>query len=777
MLIAIAAPPDNARSPQFMERVFTAILASIDRRDEITLEYGKHEGNIGLFCRFSDRLEHQVIEHLSAKYPNCSIEKIAESALNPSPDQLTWSASLSLSPEIFPILRHRQFLDIVEGSIEDPLESLLGVIQPDEDLHPRIRIRLRPAGRWLPVWARGAMKRLDRSFFRSHPVLADLYARFIMRSWLAPFAFLLGLLAATDRYGRNTTDATASRYGDREDDLQAAADKIGGNLCDAQVELLVSAQREHQARALTKLHTIKGAFGSFTKARLATFRMSGIRRGRPRRRWFYLSQEELATLFHPATHMVQSDRTKTTPFTELEAPVDLASGKEEGSVVIGHVSYKRDARPFGITQDDRRRHLYVVGKSGMGKTTLLKNLIRSDIDAGVGVAVIDPHGDLADDILDAIPSHRTNDVILLDPADSEYSVSFNPLACADPSRHHLLASGFVSSFKKMFDSWGPRLEDTLRNAAFVASEQGGGISTVMKLLTDEAFRLRTACQIHNTIAYDFWNYEFPSWNDRYRTEATGAIMNKLRPYVMCDQIRAIVAQKGRSLDLRQAMDEGKILIVKLSKGLIGEDNMQLFGSLFVSKLQVDALTRQDVAEEQRRDFHVYIDEFQNFSSGAFATMFSEARKYRTTLTVAHQYLDQLDEETADSVFGNVGSMICFQVGHDDAFKLARQLSKVPDQVKPEDVGNIPHHHAYMRLLHKGMPGHPFSFATSACDEPATKGVNAGKVRSVSNQRYARKRADVLAELDADRISPPGPSPVVPARLTAGVAFSGTFSSS
>jgi len=749
VLLSITPPTTNDRGPQYMEKVFSSVLESIDYRDEIHLEYGCLDGTIGIYCRFASHLKAHITEHLKAKYPNCTIEEIDEHALDDG-DALrtTWSASLVLCPDLFPILRHKQFQDLIDGSLEDPLESLLGVIQPEPDLIPRIQITVRPTRRRRRRWGRGAVKKLDRSFFRSHFRLADFYAQHITSPFTWPLAFPLGMVATSDRSNSLQADTSGGRYGEREDDVQAAADKIGGNLFDARICLSVSASNASASAAIIKLRTMRGAFGAFTKSRLATFQMSPIRRGRPRPgSRFFLSHEELATLFHPATQTVHSERMAVTPFAELEAPANLASVEGSRAVVLGAVQHKDDRRPFAIAAGDRRRHCYVVGKTGMGKTTLLENMIRSDIGAGYGVAVIDPHGDLFETILQGIPTKRTNDAIVFDPADPEYAVSFNPLSCSDPEKRDQVASGVVSAFKKLYDSWGPRLEDTLRNAVYLAIEHGGTFHTVMRLLSDEPYRLRLTARIEDPIARQFWEYEFERWNDRYRTEAIAAIQNKLRPFLMSRRIRAIIAQGGRSIDLRQLMDDGNVLLVNLSKGRIGEDNSNLLGALLVTALQQAAMSRADVEEDSRRDFYIYIDEFQNFSTGSFATILSEARKYRLNMTLSHQYLEQLDEKIADAVFGNVGSIISFQVGSTDAHSLSLQLSKYEGQVRPEDLANLPKYTAYIRLLHEGMPLPPFSMTTFP--PRATEEKRGVVVRQVSNDRHAKLRDAVLSRLDQD----------------------------
>ncbi|MBC7817314.1 MAG: type IV secretory system conjugative DNA transfer family protein, partial [Planctomycetaceae bacterium] len=375
-------------------------------------------------------------------------------------------------------------------------------------------------------------------------------------------------------------------------------------------------------------------------------------------------------------------------------------------------------------------------------TTLLQNQIYADIESGRGVCIVDPHCDLAISILRLMPKHRTNDVILFDAGDREFAVSFNPLACRDEALIDQVTSGVVSAFKKLHDSWGPRLEDTLRNAVFAIVEHGGTMMELMRLLAERNFRDFIVPKIRDDVVRSFWMHEFASWDDRYRTEAVAAIQNKIRPFLTNRTMRAIVSQPERSLNLREIMDQGKVLIVNLSKGRVGEDNATLLGAFLVTAIQQAAMTRADITEADRRDFYLYIDEFQNFTTSSFASILSEARKYRLSLTIAHQYLKQLDEATSDAVFGNVGSIVAFQVGADDAEPLAEQLSKHPGQLTSQDLTNLSRYTAYARLLIDGMPSNPFSMQSLA--PPA---VSDDRLAIVS-ERSRREHAQAFAQIHA-----------------------------
>lgn len=743
-----------------MEKALASIHQANHERRAVTLIYGVHEGRVGLSVRFLRGMEELVTGPILANYPNCSLpiveeddsrpvakaeQQTIEEAVPHSANGEAWSAELALVPELFPVLRHSQFEDMLNRNFADPVSGLLRAIKPAEDSECRIEIAVTPASSRRSHHAARAVKRLDREFFHRHHRLARYYAKRITRprGWFV--AWLLGLLALTSPEPMRTTlETSTSRLHEREDDLQAASDKVGCHLFEAHIRLTVFAPVSHRHVAAERLRQMAGAFGAFTKSRLAKFHLGPIRHGTTqdrhtvrRHRGFLLSHEELATLWHPPTATVLAEQMQTTEFTELEAPARLDSGKGEGSVPLGSVLFRDDRRGFGLALEDRRRHLYIVGKTGMGKTTLLQNMIVSDMQTGRGVCLVDPHGDLADSLGGLVPKHRTNDVILFDAGDREFVVGFNPLACPDPNRIDQVTSGVVSAFKKLHDSWGPRLEDTLRNAVFATAEQHGNLMAMMRLLGERTYREQMVPRIRDEVVRSFWMHEFSGWSDNYRTEAVAAIQNKVRPFLTNTNIRAIVSQPGRSLDLRQIMDEGQILIINLSKGRLGEDNATLLGAFLVTAIQQAAMTRADIPEPDRRDFFLYVDEFQNFVSGSFASILSEARKYRLSLVVAHQYLAQLNEPTADAVFGNVGSLITFQVGSDDAEVLAQQLSKHANQLTPENLTGLPKYTAYTRLLIDGMPGNPFSMTTAP--PPVPDPDRESIVRERSRRHYGQPR--------------------------------------
>lgn len=751
MLKLLAAPTNNERSPRYMEKALAAIHQALHHQQAITLEYGDSQGRVGLYCRVPNRLEGIVAGPLAANYPRAAIQDVAEEE-DPRKGhgdvRQAWHAEIRLEPELFPILRHAQFEDPLNRNYADPIDSLLRAIRSTSESRCLVEIVASPAPPRRCRVAQQAVRLLDRQLFHNRPELAALYARCVCRPvWRWP-AWIMGCVARytpEENHGA-LLDTSAGRHHEREADLQAAADKLGGHIFSAHIRVQVWARDVAAARERVQL--IAGALGAMTRSRLATFSRSPLRRGnlgRPRGFGVLLSHEELATLWHPPTAGVGAERMQVSPFTELEPPTQCCTGREPGAVTVGRVRFRDDTRLIGLSAEDRRRHVHIMGRTGVGKTTLLLNQIHSDLIKGHGLALIDPHGDLADQVVRLVPRERTNDVVLFDVGDRDFAVSFNPLACPDPTRIDQVTSGVVSAFKKIYDSWGPRLENSLRNAVFATVEQGGTLLSLLRLLNDEAYRERFVPRIRDDVVRAFWTQEFAGWNRLYRTEAVAAITNKIQPFLTNTSVRAIVSQEGPSLDLRQVMDEGKVLIVNLSKRRVGEDQSALLGAFLVTAIQQAAMTRAEIPESDRRDFYLYIDEFQNFTTGSFAAILSEARKYRLNLTIANQYLAQLDEVIANAIAGNVGSIIAFAVGSDDAEWLATTMAKFPGQLTPQDLTNLPRYTAYARLLVDGMPAAPCSLATLPPPESVEDRYEI-VVRS-SQRHYARAVRQVHAEVE------------------------------
>lgn len=410
---------------------------------------------------------------------------------------------------------------------------------------------------------------------------------------------------------------------------------------------------------------------------------------------------------------------------------------ESDITVFAQTNFRNQQRKFGIKVDDRRRHMYLIGKTGMGKSTVLENMVINDIRSGEGLALVDPHGDLAEKILKFIPTSRVNDVIYFNPSDTDFPIAFNILENISEDYKHLVAYGLVGVFKKIWaDSWGPRMEYILTNTILALLDYPGStLLGVMRMLVDKQYRKKVVAKVQDPVVKTFWADEFNNYSEKFRTEAIAPIQNKVGQFLASSIIRNIVGQSKSTIEMRQLMDEQKILIINLSKGRVGEENSALLGAMMITKLQIAAMSRVDIAEDDRKDFFLYVDEFQNFATDSFAGILSEARKYRLCLIMAHQYIEQLSDMVKAAVFGNVGTLIVFRVGATDAAEF--ELEFAP-QFTPQDIVNLNKYTFCLRLMIDGVATEPFSamgLPPFAQDGPD----NSDKVIKVSRERYARPR--------------------------------------
>ncbi|MBT3349189.1 type IV secretory system conjugative DNA transfer family protein [bacterium] len=404
--------------------------------------------------------------------------------------------------------------------------------------------------------------------------------------------------------------------------------------------------------------------------RISKNKKMGVQRFRSRQLsgGFLLSLREMTTLYHlpneqkvPNLIHVLSRR--------CEPPADLPVDKKDSDIsFFGETNFHGKQIPFGVRRSDRRRHLYTVGKSGSGKSKLMELLIQNDILEGKGVGVLDPHGDLVDNILKCIPENRIKDVVIFDPSDMNFPICFNPLCDVPPELKIRVTIGFIEIFKKLFGAnWTPRLEHVLRYTTLALLDTPGTtILSILKMLTDKNYRQTVVRNIQDNVVKNFWVNEFAGWSEKFDNEAITPLLNKVGQFVSTNMIRNIVGQPDNKIDFREIMDGQKIVLMKVSKGILGEENAALMGSLAITKIYQAAMSRADTAEENRVDFYFYVDEFQNFATDTFDEILSEARKYRLNLTIAHQFLGQLSEKIRTTVFGNVGSMVSFRVGGNDA---------------------------------------------------------------------------------------------------------------
>ena len=686
MLLAISVPADNERGPQYVEQMLDALYRECTR---VSFEFGRHRDTVTLYCRFPDHLQEAIEGQLRAAYPNSTLTTLDENALAPPRDYRTLSARLWLWNDQYAMKWWQRFTDKENRILADPIASILTTLS-SADFSSHIAITTRPTSF------------LRRTVF------------FLLRRF--------------------------QRHSDPE------CRKPSGHLFTVSIRLTVTATPENRKLAKRKLRELLSAFGGFANPPYTHFVRTMFWP-----RTFLLSTPELATLWHPTTDTVSTDRMETQSYRRLEPPTGIATRKrEKGIAVLGTVDFHARSEVFGMRLQDRRRHLALIGKTGMGKSTLMENLIGSDIATGHGIALIDPHGDLAEKVIASIPPHRTNDVVYFDPSDSTHPIGLNLLDCPDSKLRHLTASAVTGVVQKVYGidpSNAPRLLDILRNATLaLMNVPGTTLLSLTRFLGNPVYRSDMVNRIHDPFVRDYWVNEFGKWPAKEQAFAVASVQNKIRPFVIDPLLRSILGQTKNHLNLREIMDDGRILIANLSKGKIGEDNSNLLGSMIVSRMQMDAMSRADISEEKRRDFFAYVDEFQNFATESFATILSEARKYRLSLTLANQYLYQIEEQspqTLAAIFGNVGSMIAFQVGARDAEVLAEEFGGA---MKPADLMTLPQFTAYTRQLVDGMPSRPFSMKTLRPQHIHDR-TRMATVRNASRNRYARPAKDVEREIE------------------------------
>jgi hypothetical protein len=748
VLLRVTASAFNDRGPIFMEQILAAIHQGIRGGEFITLALLRDGAIVGPACDVPATLRPFVTAQLLAHYPSTRIERMKD----PPAELPEWSAELSLRPDVFSLKRHPQFVDAATQIAADPLAGILSSLAGSEQdpLRPRVEFIIRPAPHRRVRRAQRVFRNLRRPRLAGDQARTDRYLRWALSARRYRRVMAWCYARAAGRVPRGEPEpAPVARTHDRETALQAAHDKLRHRLFEVRLRVSVHAPAEQEERALAKLQELAGALGAFTEPEHAAWHVMSLRRGdqQPRRTQdFLLSTEELATLWHLPVFSIQIPTLDLAPYRQLEPPVGLPDPRREpGLVTLGRTNFRDHHRPFGIRPDDRRRHLYIVGKTGMGKSTLLLNLLTADIAAGHGCCLVDPHGDLAEAILPQIPSKRTNDVILFDAGDQSHPIAFNPLADCDPQARPLVASGMLAAFKKLYgDSWGPRLEHIFRNCLLALLEiPGASLVSIVQLLGDGAYRRSIVNRVRDPVVRSFWLNEFAAMPAKLQAEAIAPIQNKVGHFVSSPLLRHILGQPRSTIDLRRIMDRGQVLIINLSKGRTGEDASSLLGSLLITSLQLAAMSRADVREDQRPDFHLYVDEFQHFATESFATVLSEARKYRLSLTLANQYLAQMDDATAAAVFGNAGSLLSFQVGAGDAETLAAQLG---EPVTQQDLQALPKYEAYARLLIDGLPSRPFSLRTSA-PTPRSEPRRSEIIRRASRRRYGRPAQEVAKAIE------------------------------
>jgi hypothetical protein len=458
-------------------------------------------------------------------------------------------------------------------------------------------------------------------------------------------------------------------------------------------------------------------------------------------RYHFFNIEELATVFHlpnetlsKIKNIAWGGKMAGEPPENLPIAAGITEEQKKEINFFGKTEFRNQMVNFGIKRPDRRKHIYIIGKTGTGKSTLIANMVINDIRNREGVAIIDPHGDLCEILLNYIPSYRLNDVCYLDPSDTKNPFRMNPLEVKEKEHAELVASGIVAIFHKLYSySWGPRLEYILRNTILtLVNRPGSTLVDVPRILSDNSFRQKIVEKCDDSVLKNFWLNEYNKMPDRLRAEAISPIQNKVGQFVTSPMIRGIIGHPHSTIDLEEFMDQGKILICNFSQGKLGEDNAALLGAMFITKMQLAAMNRIKTIESKRKDFYLYVDEFQNFATDAFIKILSEARKYRLNVCVANQYIGQLPEDIQKAIFGNTGTLTAFLVGAQDASLLSREFGK---EYEEEDLVKLGNFQVVIKLAIDNLTSTPFYSLTLPLPKCSNK--NKEKVLRLSKERYTK----------------------------------------
>jgi len=747
-ILRIDVPRNNDKSPMSAEQMFASIHGifseTSDYQNHISFEIVSKEKYIQFYVYLPVHLKDFVEGQIYAQYPSVEINEVDDYIQDVDISQKNCSiCELKLNkPDVYPI---KQFTDFEVDPISG-ITSVMSKLNNDEEVW--FQLIIRPIG---DEWQEKghSMTNSIRSGVKpgGKPIVASIFKGL--------FGFLKEIAVQAVQPGADTTVAAkeVKLPASVEEALKSIEQKI--TKLGFETKIRIACIGHDPVSVKLKCQNIAGAFKQYNTTNLNGFRAGEIRVNDPVswKDFAYRSFEddgnifniaELASIYHFPHSSVATPNIVWSGSKKGEPPANIPlqdNTPADELTVIGETNFRNVFKIFGIKKDDRRRHVYIVGKSGVGKSVLIENMAHDDVMEGRGVIIVDPHGELADKILSCVPENRIEDVVVFDPSDRDYPVAFNLLENVDDDFKSIVASGFVGIFKKIFgDSWGPRLEHILRNTVLALLDYPEStMLDIPRMLTNNGFRDKVVAQVKDPVIKDFWQNEFAAYDAKFKTEAVSPILNKVGQFLASSTIRNIVGQPHSTIDVRDIMDKKKIMIVNLSRGKIGEDNSALLGAMMITKIQLAAMSRADVPIEQRPDCYLYVDEFQNFATESFATILAEARKYNLNLTMAHQYIAQMIDPVKDAVFGNAGTLITFRVGGTDAEVLVKEYAPI---FEANDLVNLDKYNIYIKLLIDGVSSPAFSARTL----PPVMSIsgNAEKVINYSHQRYSSTRALVEA---------------------------------
>lgn len=755
IVLRALVPKTNDKTPLAAEHFFAALHGiyqeNLDFQEIISMEIAAVNGYVQFFIAVPEHLRNFIEGQLYAQYPVVEIEKVDDYTENIyAEDAYVAATELVLNKsDLYPIKTFLNF-DV------DPLASITGVLaEASGQEHNIIQLLVRPSA---STWQERGIKYVNQIKAGGKPdekILDTLRKKFFSASGHIAKEIIMG-----SQITQENKPPEVNLSAPEEAAIKGIEEKITKLGFESLVRIVVVSPDESSAER--KLHSTVGAFKQFNTNNMNSFEAGKVIKDKSiiqdvKRRYFKngytLNIEELASLYHLPNTSVETPRITWSGSKKGEPPTNLplAEDNNEDITKFAETNFRGHYEQFGIKQQDRSLHMYAIGKTGTGKSTMLENMIIDDIHKGRGVAVVDPHGDLIKKILEFIPEERVDDVIFFNPADREFPVAFNILENVDPDLKNIVASGVVGIFKKIFgESWGPRLEYILRNTILALLDYPNATMLgILRVLNDQSYRLKVIEKIQDPVIRDFFINEFEKYDQKFRSEAIAPIQNKVGQFLSSSTIRNIVGQPKSSFNLEEIMNDKKIILLDLSIGKIGEDNSALLGAMMITKMQLSAMSRANLPPEQRVPFYLFVDEFQNFATDSFAVILSEARKYRLNLIMTNQYIAQMPETVANAVFGNVGTLITFRVGAGDATgQGGGETAGLEQEFAPvfvaNDLVNLDNYHIYLKMAVDGITTTPFSARTlPPAEEP--DGLSES-VMSKSREKYGKNIAVVEKEI-------------------------------
>ena len=728
-------------------------LTFLKGQESISFEIVSADKKISFFINCPRTLRDLVEKQIQAQYPAAQIDETLPPRIFPKGGTVV-AAELALQKKYpFPLKTYK----LMESDPLSALTNSLSKLTSGES--GAIQLVICPA----PLGWRNRVLAMAREIQKGKPIDATTSKTMKVLHWF--FHGLSELVSSVfapkkkkeDQVFRKPPEETHPLTPMQQEVVKRLEEKASKSAFEANLRLVISSTSKEAAQS--HLRNLLSSFMQYTQSPMNGFRMRRRRPGRVVKDFLFrsfrprftgkmiLNTEELASIFHLPTKFTQTPNIKWLSSKRAPAPVNLSA---EG-LLLGLNFYRGVKTEIRISRDDRRRHMYVIGRTGTGKSEFLKNLAIQDIRTGAGIAVVDPHGDLVDDLLKFIPQERAEDLILFEPFDVERPMGLNMLEVRSEEEKDFAVQEMIEIFYKLFppEMIGPMFEHNMRNVMLTLMadrEFPGTIAEIPRMFTDSEFQRYKLTKVKDPVVRSFWEQEMAKTTDFHKSEMLGYLISKVGRFVENEMMRNIIGQSRSAFDFRQVMDEGKILLINLSKGKTGEVNSKLLGLIIVSKLQMAALSRADLPENARRDFYLYIDEFQNFVTDSLATILSEARKYRLSLVMAHQYINQLVHENnakiRDAVFGNAGTIITFRVGVEDAEVLAKEFAPVFNEF---DVINIERFNAYVKLMVNGTASRPFNMQTLE-PPPGGSAELAEAVRKLAKLKYSHPRGEVTAEI-------------------------------